>query len=277
MKSTIYLLTLMIMAAFVVAELDLPSSGVIGKELPGPIGMLLGDQKINLHINMNSGEEAIISLVTENKVVTDMDIGGVDQPTLRIFTTESALLEVQSADDPLASLKSAAKEGRITYQAIGFFNKMKFSVVSMFVGMESHDYEVPEVDVEEDVTEEVVDGELNESEETTVTEPNPIVEDEPEEVAEPVVEEPLVYTVEMNNDGFEHDKITIAVGDSVKWENVRTGSYKKAMVIGTQKCNGVKSKILEIGESYSYTFNEAMTCTIVDGILTTQLMKVIIE
>ena len=81
----------------------------------------------------------------------------------------------------------------------------------------------------------------------------------------------------MINTGFEVDSINIKVGDTVTWDNVRDGQYNLAMIIGAQQCTKIKSKIYKTGESFSYTFDKAETCIIVDGIMTTQTMKVIVE
>ena len=80
-----------------------------------------------------------------------------------------------------------------------------------------------------------------------------------------------------NDNGFSVSTLSIKVGDTFTWENIRTGTFKTAFVIGTQLCIDAKSGIFNNGETYSYTFNEAMICTVVDGILTTESMKVIVE
>jgi len=77
--------------------------------------------------------------------------------------------------------------------------------------------------------------------------------------------------------GFDISELTINVGDTVEWINVRDGRMDKALIVGVQRCSRVKSSIYHSGESFSYTFAEPGTCVIVDGIFTTQLMKVIVE
>jgi len=110
------------------------------------------------------------------------------------------------------------------------------------------------------------------------------VEDETEEETEEEVEEEVVeveedniHYVEVNEDGFEPDELTISVGDTVIWENERTGRLDQMMIVGAQKCTGIDSGFLESGESFEWTFDEAKECIIVDGITTTQLMEISIE
>lgn len=88
---------------------------------------------------------------------------------------------------------------------------------------------------------------------------------------------PQTKIVLLNSDGFEHTQLKIKVGDTVEWKNVRDGTPNLAMVLGVRNCFDVKSGILNNGESFSWTFEEAETCQIVDGILTTKSMKVIVE
>lgn len=118
-------------------------------------------------------------------------------------------------------------------------------------------------------------------EETPPAEPEKPMEENPtpEPTPEPVKTGETHY-VDMIDGGFEKDKavITIKVGDTVVWQNVREAvQFNKAMIIGTQKCSKVKSEVFVPGDSFKWTFMEPMTCTIVDGIYTTQSMKVIVE
>ena len=85
------------------------------------------------------------------------------------------------------------------------------------------------------------------------------------------------HTVNMVDGGFEDASITIKVGDTVVWQNVREDALNRAMVIGTRDCQNVKSRFFLPGSQYSYKFTKPMTCSLVDGIFTTQMMKVIVR
>ena len=107
----------------------------------------------------------------------------------------------------------------------------------------------------------------------------------PENVAVPEVDVPPVVELEpqstyviLDGVGFgEVKEVKIKVGETVAWKNEREGRQQKAMVLGTQWCAFVKSGFFNPGEVYRATFNKAGTCTIVDGMYTTELMKVIVE
>ena len=85
------------------------------------------------------------------------------------------------------------------------------------------------------------------------------------------------HFVELTAEGFVPAELAINVGDTVVWQNVRSGQISKAMVIGVRECGKVRSKVLEAGESFSWTFDWSAKCTIVDGIMTTVESKVIVE
>lgn len=92
-------------------------------------------------------------------------------------------------------------------------------------------------------------------------------------------EEPksVTHTVKMTAEGFSPDKLYIKAGDTVVWKNTRSGTINKAMIIGVRECSKVRSGFFKPGESFSWTFDTAMTCTIADGIMTTKESKVYVE
>jgi plastocyanin len=112
-------------------------------------------------------------------------------------------------------------------------------------------------------------------------EPVPEVIDESEEVVEdiPAVEEvsETTHQIELNKDGFDPKEIDIKVGDTIVWKNVRSGNLNQAMILGSQSCIDIKSKLLESGDEFSHTFEKVRKCTFVDAITTTQTMKIVIE
>jgi plastocyanin len=134
------------------------------------------------------------------------------------------------------------------------------------------DYEVPEIKeeiedvvIEEPITKSVKDKEKSEVDKTI------------EEKVEVKPSGPQIFTVELIDGGFNMESISVNVNDTIVWENVRTGSYKIAMVLGNGQCRDVKSKLFKEGESYNTTFTEPIKCWVSDGIYTTQAMKVIVS
>src|SRR3989344_6800053 len=264
------------------AQVEGMASEVKGQKLEGPLGALFGNQRINIHIGLEDESQFIIGLITKDKVVEKLQAGAIEDPTLKIYTDQETITEIQTSRNPGLVLKKAFDDERITYKAVGIYNKIKFKTIFVFVniigslvgdnGNGADDDQDKSVVRKKNIAEET-DKETDIDNSETKVAINVSVEASTE--TEPAAE--TVRTVQMNNDGFSVEEITIKVGVKVEWKNVRTGSFKTAMIIGTQKCSQVKSRILNAGESYSYTFNEAMVCTIVDGILTTTSMKLTVE
>ncbi len=150
------------------------------------------------------------------------------------------------------------------------------------IGDEIEDTTNEEV-VEEPETEELIEEPIIETEqqdeEELVVEDEEVEETKTKEIVEEIVEEESTntHTINFVADGFEPDELTIKVGDTVEWKNTRTGNLDLAMVIGAQQCTKIKSGVLKTDETFSWTFDKAETCMIVDGITTTQLGTVIVE
>lgn len=125
------------------------------------------------------------------------------------------------------------------------------------------DYEIPEI------VEEVPEEEVVEKEEVEVEEPK-------EEVVK-VPKGPRTHIVEIIDGGFDTDTISVNVGDTIVWDNVRQGRYKIALVIGNGMCSKAKSKLFGRDKSFNATFNEPGKCWFSDGIFTTQAMQVVIS
>ena len=99
-----------------------------------------------------------------------------------------------------------------------------------------------------------------------------------EEIQPPVELGPQSTYVILTDVGFGLPEVRIKVGETVAWKNEREGRQTKAMVLGTQWCSAiVKSRLFGPGEVYRATFTKAGTCTVVDGMYTTEIMKVIVE
>lgn len=269
---------------------------VQGQTLPKPLGTLFGNEQINFHIALNSGGELIIGLITENKQIKSISAQPVPEPNLDVYTSEDTIKKLQMSSNPGLLLRKALDEGKITYKAVGFLNKIKYAFLSTFSNVAA-------------LFQDAEDGSFDELAESTKEEGFKVPE-QPDAgvgatgavVSETAAEEPAeetsesdekseitggvaaeieenqakTHTVYLDDTGFNPTKIVVGVGDTVIWENIRTGSIDKAMVIGVRTCRDIKSKVLLPGETYSWTFNEAGDCIIVDGIMTTQSSRIII-
>ena len=291
MKKIIFgLIFLLLINSVFATEMDLDALNkeLVGKTIPAPLDKLFGDEQVNIHFNLENGEKLTLGLTTKDGKFKTLTVGELKEASLNVYSSESTVKRIESAKDPSKALKEAFQKKEITYKAVGFFNKIKFSVLSMIIKVSGGFSEEEQQEVAQtEKTQEKEETETDDDQETEETETD---EDETEntkaeleadeEDDEEVVEEPTgpkTHIVKLINGGFEMDSITIKVGDTVEWHNEHTTGAKKAMVVGAQKCAKIKSGFYMPGELYSWTFDEAETCVIVDAIYATQTMKIIIE
>ena len=156
-------------------------------------------------------------------------------------------------------------------------------VVSLFIVGCEEETEVEEMPKEvstENISEKVSTEKVPVKEESTEL-PSEEKTDEEVLIAQEETKEEIVksktHDVKIKLTEFDPNEITINVGDTVEWENVREGNLHLAMVIGAQKCTIIKSEVLDTGETFSWTFENVETCTVIDAITTTQIMKVHVE
>ena len=123
----------------------------------------------------------------------------------------------------------------------------------------------------DDVTEPVIEPE---TQQPAVVEITPETDIEPEIVEQPIT---ATQTVKITKTGFEPKELTVKVGDTVEWTNVREGNLKLAQVVGSRQCTAIKSPVLKTGETFSHTFDKVEECVFVDTITINQVMTVIVE
>jgi len=138
--------------------------------------------------------------------------------------------------------------------------------------VESQPAENVQDDVQEKIEEESETEEVQDAEDTL--EIGDIADRDDTETMEKV---DSVHKVEITESGFAPSSLTINIGDTVEWRVARTGSYKKAMIVGARNCLDVRSQPFTAGEFFSWTFTEPETCTIVDGVMTTLSSKIVIK
>ena len=242
-------------------------------KIPGIAGTLIGNQRINVHVGISDTEQIIIGIITEDKTVKSIAVAEVKDPTLDVYTTLKTVQKIIKAENSLGQLKKSISGKEITYTAHGALNTVKFnSALILFKWFGPN----PEAEEETVVENETV---ASESIEEPTIEETPVVEEINETVSAPPTEErETVHTMPLVGVGFPENVFTIKVGDTIEWKNEREGlRYDKAMIVGTRLCSRVKSPLYSIGESYKYTFTQKGTCLIVDGVYTTEILKLTIE
>ena len=279
MKPALVLLLVLLTLPLALAEEDytatveLLGQQVMGQELPPGIALLFGNQKMNVHVTLENKEVLIVALVTEQGKIKSIGLAEAKEPTLDVYTTGQVLQDILNAKDQGLALKAALREKKLTYKAHGFSNRL----LLLFASLRSKfkDDNTAGQAAVEIVSKDKLEEKTNLLTATIAAE----IEAAKEEVK--IEEEPVYdphHLVEMIDGGFGTPELKIKVGDTIEWKNIRTNpTYPKAMIIGTMKCSKIKSKIYQPGESFSWTFDAKLSCLIVDGVYTTQTMKVTVE
>ena len=104
----------------------------VGKELLGFAGNLIGNERINVYITKEDNSTFIVGVVTEDKKIKSISEGEIEKPTLKVYTDEKTLNEIQFSDDNIKFLKKAIDEKKISYKAVGFGKKIKFGFMTFF-------------------------------------------------------------------------------------------------------------------------------------------------
>ncbi len=305
--SVILIIFSLLLSSLAVADLStdvtILSQQLSGTELTGVAGAMLKSEKVNVYIKDGENTQ-VFGLVTEKRKVISLAEGELEEPTLKVFSDLATITSIQNSATPADDLKKALDEGKITYEAVGFFKKVKFGFSNFFTKMFGGSKD-DQKDMKEEVKEELKNETKEEKkieqeqkkneteqkveekkEEVKSEEKNETTSDNPENETETEVEleeenevevKGETHTILLQNNGFSPATLNIKAGDTVKWKISRSGTFKNGMIIGTQSCIDIKSKILSNGEEFEWQFNEAGTCTVVDGIITTQISKVIVE
>jgi len=100
---------------------------------PPILSGLLGNQTVNLEIESEEGPDMKAGAKMEGLVVSDMKVNGYENATVTIKTDQETINEISESNNPAGTAISELKEGNISYEAKGFWNKLKFSVAEAFL------------------------------------------------------------------------------------------------------------------------------------------------
>lgn len=249
-----------------------------GQELPKPVARFLGDEHINILLTTANKEEVTIGIVAKSGVIENVALAEVKDPTLLIYASEEIVTSMAYAKQPIPLLQKALQEGTIRLEGVGFKNKVKWFFVPLLAkggnllgfSPEVEEVVVPAPEMDKSDEKKPAPGDVKNDAAKT----EPVKKESKEESSQG----PQEHTVLLVEGGFEVPSITIKAGDSVVWPNERAGQrFEKALIVGTKSCAKLKSPLYYPGNSFHWTFDKPQTCMIVDGIYTTQTMKVIVE
>jgi hypothetical protein len=98
-------------------------------QAPAVLKALMGNERLNMTILMNNGNVVIWGLETENAKIVRYSLGGLENPTINEYATESAINEVLNAKDPVAVFNNAKMAGQIRVEGKTPTAKIKIMVM----------------------------------------------------------------------------------------------------------------------------------------------------
>ena len=98
-----------------------------GTVLPAPIQSLFGNQRLNIELTDGNNTRNVSVITQEGKIISISPMS-LQDPTLIVYSDLETISSLFRSKDPSPELRRAFNEGKITYKAVGFANKVKFSV-----------------------------------------------------------------------------------------------------------------------------------------------------
>ncbi len=99
----------------------------VGQELPKPLAAIMGNERIQCIVSMNDGGDFLMFVVTKEGKVESVDVNEGTDPTLKVFSSQATIEKIIISDDQANALDSE----EIRYEAVGFFNSIKFGALSI--------------------------------------------------------------------------------------------------------------------------------------------------
>ncbi len=82
-------------------------------QAPSVLKGILGDESINLEIIGTNGSVLRTGLVVKNARIEDVVEGGLNDSTINVVTTESAINKIKGSDDPVAEFQKEKDLGQV--------------------------------------------------------------------------------------------------------------------------------------------------------------------
>ncbi len=96
---------------------------------PALLKGIVGDEKINLDITRDDGSVFLVGLDMVNAKINETVVGGLNDPSITITTTESAINNIRSSKDPIATFQQEREQGQMTFEGKGLLAKAKLEAV----------------------------------------------------------------------------------------------------------------------------------------------------
>jgi hypothetical protein len=96
---------------------------------PDVLKGLLGDERVNIDITRNDGSITSTGFVVEQARIQDVVDGGVDNPTITVVTTESAIDNIKSSENPVSTFQEERDAGQVRIEGKSFASRVKLEAL----------------------------------------------------------------------------------------------------------------------------------------------------
>lgn len=96
---------------------------------PAILKGIMGNERINLDITRDDGSVFRVGLDVVGGRINNTVIGGWDDPSITITSTESAINDTRLSKDPITTFQNERNQGQITFEAKGLLAKAKLEAV----------------------------------------------------------------------------------------------------------------------------------------------------
>ncbi len=96
---------------------------------PDVLKGLLGDERVNINITNNDGSVLSTGFVVQNARIEEVVDGGVDNPTITVVTTEAAINNIKSSDDPIAAFQEERNVGQVRIEGKSLTARVKLDAL----------------------------------------------------------------------------------------------------------------------------------------------------
>jgi hypothetical protein len=96
---------------------------------PDVLKGLLGDEMVNINITRNNGSVLSTGFVVKNARIDEVVDGGVDNPSITVVTTESAINNIRSSDDPIAAFQKERDAGQVRIEGKSLTTRVKLDAL----------------------------------------------------------------------------------------------------------------------------------------------------
>src|SRR3989344_7632038 len=98
--------------------------------LPGMVGKLFGNERINAYLIKSTGDVTVFGLITQDKKIQELGLNEISDPSINIYLDQATLAEIKDSVNPLVRLNQALDEKSIKYEGVGLADKVKLGFLS---------------------------------------------------------------------------------------------------------------------------------------------------